>query len=108
MPVLEDLIALAGVDADAKRTADVIEHDQDVREGAGEVGELQQLRVIEQAGLRRALGNVKQATEDTLLVLADHRVSCRVGVEEASSALSCRAPADLNGDSIHITVASVF
>ena len=64
--VLEDLIALAGVDADAKRTADVVEHDQDVRVGAGEVGELQQLRVIEQAGLRRALGNVKQATEDTL------------------------------------------
>jgi hypothetical protein len=26
---------------------------------------------------------VKQATEDTLLVLADHRVSCPVGVEEA-------------------------
>ena len=46
-PAGEVLVVLAGVRAHAERTAEVVEDDRGVGEGAGEVGELGDLRVVE-------------------------------------------------------------
>src|SRR5262249_6195095 len=46
LPLAEDLVALAGIGADADRPADMVEHDRRLREGAREIDELAQLREI--------------------------------------------------------------
>jgi hypothetical protein len=53
-PGSEHLLALGGIGADADWPADVVEDDPGVREGAGQIGELVDLRVIEPSVEREA------------------------------------------------------
>ena len=53
-PGCEHVLALGGIEADADRPADVVEDDPGVREGAGQIGELVDLRVIEPSVEREA------------------------------------------------------
>jgi hypothetical protein len=46
LPVLEDFVALAGINANTEWSADMIEDDCAVRKSAGEISEFRYLRVI--------------------------------------------------------------
>ena len=45
-PLGEDLVALAGVAAEADRAADMVEHDRRLGKGARQIDQLAELRVI--------------------------------------------------------------
>ena len=103
-PFGEDLVALAGVAAEADRAADMVEHDRCLGKGARQIDELAELRVVHpgieaetkrgQAGEALAHPPVHQQP----LWPGDHRPPCRLvgmrGGDEADAAEAAAAGRD--------------